>query len=59
MVRRASALAKAFQGRWRIAEMDAWDDLQADGSLVGEIIFHAGDEIAFTARHWPTSSTAC
>lgn len=27
MVRRASALAKAFTGRWRIAEMDVWDDL--------------------------------
>jgi hypothetical protein len=36
-----------------------WAELQANGSLVGEIIFHGGDEIAFTARRWPTSSTAC
>ena len=26
-----------------------------DGSLAGEIIFHGGDEIAFTARPWATS----
>jgi hypothetical protein len=25
-VRRASALAKAFEGRWRITEMDVWDN---------------------------------
>lgn len=34
-------------------------ELQPDGSLQGEIRFHRGDEIAFTARRWPTSSTAC
>jgi hypothetical protein len=33
--------------------------LQPDGSLEGEICFHRGDEIAFTARRWQTSSTAC
>ena len=36
-----------------------WAELQPDGSLVGEIHFHNGDDIAFTARRWATSSTAC
>ncbi len=36
-----------------------WAELQADGSLQGEIRFHGGDDIAFTARRWPASSTAC
>ena len=36
-----------------------WAELQDDGSLTGEIRFHGGDEITFTARRWPTSSTAC
>jgi len=34
-------------------------ELQADGSLQGKINFHGGDDIAFIARPWPTSSTAC
>jgi hypothetical protein len=38
---------------------DGWAELQADGSLTGEICFHNGDEIPFIARRWPTSSTAC
>ncbi|MGZ3280985.1 MAG: hypothetical protein ACXU8Y_21140 [Caulobacteraceae bacterium] len=38
---------------------DGWAELQPDGSLTGEIILHGGDEIAFTARPWATSSTAC
>src|ERR1700722_17861723 len=41
------------------ASGDGWAERQADGSLIGEIRFHAGDEIAFTARPWDTSSTAC
>jgi hypothetical protein len=36
-----------------------WAELQDDGSLVGEIRFHNGDESGFIARRWPTSSTAC
>lgn len=36
-----------------------WAELQPDGTLVGEICFHGGDEITFTARRWATSSTAC
>ena len=110
-MRRAAALAKAFEGRWRITEMDVWDndyldlvepahiafdrqgrgqfvfgavqatldcryapdsvdftwqgfdemdpvcgdgdaELEEDGSLVGEIRYHNGDESAFKARRW-------
>ena len=29
---------------------DGWAELQADGSLVGEINFHNGDESGFIAR---------
>lgn len=36
-----------------------WAELQANGSLLGEIDFHAGDKIPFIARRWPGSSTAC
>ena len=38
---------------------DGWAEIQPDGSLVGGINFHDGDEITFNARRWPTSSTAC
>ena len=38
---------------------DGWAERQADGSLIGEIKFHDGDEIPFIARPWDTSSTAC
>lgn len=38
---------------------DGWAERQPDGSLVGEIRFHRGDEISFIARPWNTSSTAC
>jgi hypothetical protein len=37
---------------------DGRAELQPDGSLAGEIRFHRGDEITFTARRWATSSTA-
>ena len=36
-----------------------WAEIQADGSLRGEIGFHAGDKIPFIARRWPSFSTAC
>jgi hypothetical protein len=38
---------------------DGWAELQADGSIAGQICFHRGDEADFTARPWTTSSTAC
>lgn len=36
-----------------------WAELQSNGSLVGQISLHGGDEASFTARPWTTSSTAC
>lgn len=33
--------------------------IQLDGSLGAEIPFQRGDEIAFTAQRWQTSSTPC
>ncbi len=36
-----------------------WAEIQGDGSLQGQIGFHAGDEIPFITRRWPSSSTAC
>lgn len=41
------------------AQGSGWAELQPDGSLTGEIRFHRGDEITFTARRCTTSSTAC
>ena len=38
---------------------DGWAELRDDGSLEGEICFHNGDEAAFVARPWNTSSTTC
>jgi hypothetical protein len=38
---------------------DGWAELQPDGSIIGQICFHRGDEANFTARRWKTSSTAC
>ena len=38
---------------------DGWAERQPNGSLIGEIRFHSGDEIPFIARPWDTSSTAC
>jgi hypothetical protein len=34
------------------ASGDGWAELQADGSLTGEICFHNSDESAFKARPW-------
>ncbi|KQQ30775.1 hypothetical protein ASF58_24475 [Methylobacterium sp. Leaf125] len=34
-------------------------EVQADGSLRGEIRVHGGNEIPFIARRWRTSSTLC
>ncbi len=36
-----------------------WAEIQTDGSLQGQISFHAGDEIPLIARRWPSVSTAC
>jgi hypothetical protein len=34
------------------ASGDGWAELQKDGSLVGEIRFHNGDDSTFKARPW-------
>ena len=51
MTRRASALAKAFKGHWRIAEMDAWADEDMDLEGPAHITFEGdhGGSIAFVA----------
>ena len=41
------------------ASGDGWAEVQPDGSIEGQICFDNGDEADFTARPWPTSSTAC
>ena len=41
------------------ASGDGWAEPQDDGSLTGKIRFHNGDDSAFIARPWATSSTAC
>lgn len=41
------------------AHGEGWAEVQNDGSLVGEISFHSGDESRFIARRRETSSTAC
>jgi hypothetical protein len=38
---------------------DGWAKLQEDGSLLGEISYHNGDETSFKALPWESSSTAC
>jgi hypothetical protein len=38
---------------------DGWAELQSNGSIIGQICFHGGDEANFTARRWKTSSTPC
>ena len=57
----SDAVAFDWDGNDEMDEVrgDGWAELQDDGSLVGEINFHNGDEIRFIARRWPTSSTAC
>ena len=57
----SDAVAFTWDGNDEMDEArgDGWAELQSDGSLAGEINFHNGDEIAFTAQSWATSSTAC
>ena len=40
------------------AQGDGWAEIQSDGSVVGQICFHNGDEADFAARKW-TSLTPC
>jgi len=47
MVRRASALAKAFKGRWRIVEMDVWDNDDLDLAEPAHITFEGDNDGSF------------
>jgi len=49
MTRRASGFARAFAGRWRITEMDEWDEIDLLGSA--HLAFSGKDsgELAFIA----------
>jgi hypothetical protein len=51
MTRRASALARAFKGRWRIVEMDVWDNDDLDLAEPAHITFEGdnGGSFAFVA----------
>ena len=57
----AGAVAFTWDGNNEMDDAlgDGSAQLQPDGSLKGEIRFHCGDEMAFTARRQKTSSTAC
>ena len=47
MTRRASALAKAFKGRWRIVEMDVWDNDDLDLTEPAHISFEGDNDGSF------------
>jgi len=55
------AVAFTWDGNDEMDEVrgDGWAELQSNGSIIGQICFHGGDEADFTARPWKTSSTAC
>ncbi len=57
----ATAISFDWDGHDEMDEArgSGWAELQPNGSLRGEIHLHQGDEIAFIARRWATSSTAC
>lgn len=58
---RAAAVDFTWDGNDEMDEArgDGWAKLRPDGSLIGQICFHSGDQANFTARPWTTSSTAC
>jgi len=41
------------------ANGDGSATLKPDGTLIGQIRFHSGDQADFSARPWNTFSTAC
>jgi hypothetical protein len=49
MKRRTPGLARAFTGRWRIAEMDQWEDLDLLGRAHITFSGHDGGELVFAA----------
>lgn len=56
----ATSINFSWDGSDEMTEVcgDGYAELQPDGSLHGEICYRHGDEWAFIARKW-TSSTAC
>jgi len=66
MTRRAPAFVRAFAGRWRIVEMDQWDDLDLlepahitfTGKEGGELVFGAV-EAGLDARYGSRDGSAC
>lgn len=49
MAKRSPALARAFAGRWRIAEMDQWEDLDLLEPAHITFIGKDGGELVFAA----------
>ena len=49
MTRRAPGFARAFTGRWRITEMDEWDEIDLAGSAHITLSGKDRGEIAFLA----------
>ena len=66
MSRRAPGFARAFAGRWRITEMDEWDEIDLLGSAHitfsgkdgGELVFIAV-EAALDVRYGARDGAAC
>jgi hypothetical protein len=66
MKRRTPAFARAFAGRWRIAEMDQWEDLDLiepahitfSGNDGGELVF-AAVEAELDVRYGSRGGEAC
>jgi len=50
MTRRAPAFARAFAGRWRINEMDGWDEIDLLGSAHITFTGKDGGELVCIAR---------
>ena len=54
-MRRPPAMAKAFKGRWRISEMDVWDNDYLDLVEPAHIVFESENDGAFvfgTVKGW-------
>ena len=49
MTRRAPGFARAFAGRWRITEMDEWDEIDLLGSAHITFSGKDGGELVFSA----------
>jgi hypothetical protein len=66
MTRRAPSFARAFAGRWRITEMDEWDEIDLLGAARVTFSGKDGGELVFIAiqadldvRYGARDSAAC